>query len=158
MCPIATIELRSGVSLLLKYWAPVLAWMTLMFRWSSDQMSAEHTSRFFAPFLHWLWPNISGETIILLHILIRKAAHVTEYTIVAILLARLFDVHLRQKKISTILMLSFAAAVLFAMGDEFHQSFVPSRTASPIDVGIDSVGALAGLMIYRAGRLHRSKA
>ncbi len=44
------------------------------------------------------------------------------------------------------LVVGFACAIL-AASDEFHQSFVPSRTASPVDVMIDIFGALIGLTI-----------
>ena len=38
-------------------------------------------------------------------------------------------------------------SVLYAATDEFHQSFVPSRMASPWDVLIDTVGAALGLFV-----------
>lgn len=41
---------------------------------------------------------------------------------------------------------AWGLTVLYALSDELHQSFVPGRNASWIDVGIDSVGALLGLM------------
>jgi VanZ family protein len=44
-------------------------------------------------------------------------------------------------------LLAWLAAAIFAVTDEFHQSFVPSRTASPVDVMIDSCGAMIGLII-----------
>ncbi|MDQ6625676.1 MAG: VanZ family protein [Verrucomicrobiota bacterium] len=119
-------------------------------------MSSEHTSRLLGPFLHWLWPSISDETVGILHIVIRKSAHVSEYFIVALLFARLLFAQLPNARSRMVLILSFAAAVVFAMSDEFHQSFVPSRTASPIDVCIDAVGALAGLAVYRVVRLRKS--
>ena len=47
--------------------------------------------------------------------------------------------------------------VLYAASDEFHQSFVPGRSPSIVDVGIDSLGVLTGILavliiisIYRA--------
>jgi VanZ family protein len=40
-----------------------------------------------------------------------------------------------------------AACVIFAVSDEFHQSFIPSRTSSPYDAMIDVCGAFLGLAI-----------
>ncbi len=40
-----------------KYWVPVIAWVLLIFVMSGDLMSAEHTSRFFVPFLRWIAPE-----------------------------------------------------------------------------------------------------
>ena len=48
-------------------------------------MSAEHTSRFLVPFLLWLKPGISVETVALIQFCVRKAAHLTEYAILALL-------------------------------------------------------------------------
>lgn len=45
--------------------------------------------------------------------------------------------------------LAFWLAVLYAISDEFHQSFVPGRTGMPLDVFIDSMGGLAGLAWLR---------
>jgi VanZ family protein len=42
------------------------------------------------------------------------------------------------------------AAVLFALTDEYHQSFVASRTSSLGDAAIDSAGTFLGIIIYRA--------
>ncbi len=44
--------------------------------------------------------------------------------------------------------LAWLVAVTWAGLDEFHQTFVASRTGSPIDVMIDATGALAGLALY----------
>jgi len=44
-------------------------------------------------------------------------------------------------------LLAWLAAAIFAVTDEFHQSFVPSRTESPVDVMIDICGAVVGLVI-----------
>jgi VanZ family protein len=133
---------------LLKAWLPVVLWMGLMFFGSTDLMSAEHTSRFLAPFLRWLDPGISPLTIAQVHLLVRKAAHVTEYAILTGLLFRalrgLIEGFWRRAA------LAFMPAMLFAAVDEYHQSFVPSRTGSFYDVLVDYGGALLGILICRA--------
>jgi len=50
-------------------------------------------------------------------------------------------------KMSLLFLVAALASAIFAASDEFHQSFVPSRTGSPNDVMIDICGALAGLAI-----------
>ena len=72
----------------LKYWLPVLIWLGFIFLGSTDLMSAEHTSRFIAPFLRWLRPDISAEAIAHVQFFVRKCAHVTEYAVLAMLLWR----------------------------------------------------------------------
>ena len=134
----------------LKYWLPVLAWMIFIFIGSTDLLSAEHTSRFIGPFLRWFAPGISEATIVSVQIVVRKIGHLTEYAILAALLYRAFRQH-RDRPVT----LSFIVAALYAALDEFHQSFVTSRTGSPLDVLIDSTGALIGLVLYRLVRERR---
>ncbi|MEO8438654.1 MAG: VanZ family protein, partial [Spartobacteria bacterium] len=128
-------------------WGPVIAWMALMFFGSTDLMSAEHTSRFLTPFLRWLDPDISPATIAQAHLLVRKAAHVIEYTILTALLFRalrgLIAVFWWRAAVALI------PALMFAAADEYHQSLVPSRTGAVGDVLIDYCGAIAGIIICR---------
>ena len=72
----------------LKNWLPVIVWVGVIFLGSTDLMSAEHTSRFIVPFLRWLKPDISAETLASIHFIVRKCTHVGEYAILALLLLR----------------------------------------------------------------------
>jgi VanZ family protein len=127
---------------------PAIIWMAVIFLGSTDLMSAEHTSRIIGPLLHWFNPDISAEAIARVQFFIRKTAHVTEYAILAMLLWRALRSGTGwQMKMSILLFLTWIACAIFAASDEFHQSFVPSRTSSPIDVMIDVTGALIGLAI-----------
>jgi VanZ family protein len=135
----------------LKYWVPVLIWLGVIFVGSTDLMSAEHTSQIIVPLLRWLKPDISPETLALIHFGVRKFGHLTEYAILAMLLWR----GLRrgtnlQLKMSILFITVWLAAAIFAVTDEFHQSFVPSRDAAWGDVLIDSGGAIFGLLIASA--------
>ena len=113
--------------------------MIFIFAGSTDLLSAEHTSRFIGPFLRWFSPDVSDATIASVQLVVRKCGHLTEYAILAALLyraVRLFAV-------------AFIVAAVYAGLDEFHQSFVATRTASPSDVAVDCLGAVIGLVIYR---------
>jgi VanZ family protein len=144
---------------LVKYWVPVIAWIVLIVLASGDLMSAEHTSRFLVPFLRWLDPDISVGTLAEIHFCVRKAAHVTEYAILALLVSRAVFRETNQKWSRSTFLGAWIACVLVAAGDEFRQSFVESRGASPWDVMIDSAGAIFGLLIYaRFTRDKRGKA
>jgi VanZ family protein len=132
----------------LKYWLPPFIWLAVIFVGSTEVMSAEQTSHFLVPFLRWLDPQISFATIAAIHFALRKLGHLTEYAIFAALLWRALRCGTcLQAKMSILFLLAWLAAAIFAVTDEFHQSFVPSRTASPIDVMIDSCGAMIGLII-----------
>ncbi len=87
--------------------------------------------------------------------IIRKLAHFSIYALVGVWIMAFmstFDIKLYKKWI-----ISMLVGVLYAASDEFHQSFVPGRGPSIVDVGIDSLGVLTGILavliiisIYRA--------
>jgi VanZ family protein len=122
--------------------------MAIIFAGSSDLMSAEHTSRVIAPLLHWFFPTISPITVLRVEFFLRKAAHVSEYAVLAVLLYRAFvhTVFQSRRALSAGLVLLSCAA--YAASDELHQSFVPSRTASLRDVMIDVCGATLAVLLY----------
>ena len=132
----------------LKYWLPVVIWLGLIFIGSTDLLSAEHTSRIIDPILRWFNPDVSIATIARVQFFLRKAGHLSEYALLAMLLWRAFrHVPRWQAKMSILFLAIWLLCSFFAASDEFHQSLVPSRTASPKDVLIDVIGALAGLII-----------
>jgi VanZ family protein len=129
--------------------------MLFIFIGSTDLMSAEHTSRFIGPFLRWFVPDIAPATIVSIQLFVRKCAHLTVYAILGALLYRA----LRQTTpgLRSAAAIAFMIAVAYAVLDEFHQSFVTSRTGSAVDVAIDGIGALIGLLLYSAIANRKSK-
>ena len=129
-----------------KIWLPAMAWAGVISILSTDLFSSDHTSAFIIPLLRWLFPHAGAETLELMHAVVRKTAHVTEYFIFSIFLM----VGLRGK--DRVWKLRWAIwAVIIAAGyaslDEFHQSFVASRTASPWDALLDTTGAAAAQVV-----------
>ena len=129
-------------------------------------MSAPHTSRFVEPFLKWLIPGISQATVDLLHLLIRKAGHLTEYAILAMLLRhsiRAAPAFSNGCGYWRAMVVALLLAMTYAGVDELHQAFVPSRIGSVVDVLIDTGGAAIGLALLagvdwlRTGRTPRTK-
>ncbi|MBS4538843.1 VanZ family protein [Clostridium sp. D2Q-11] len=80
----------------------------------------------------------------MLQFIIRKVAHMSVYFILSILLILTFKIFI----IKHYYLLSWIIATVYAITDEFHQSFIPDRGPSVKDVFIDSFGALIGLAIY----------
>lgn len=141
----------------LKNWVPVLVWVCVIFFGSTDLMSAEHTSRFIVPFLRWLKPDISAETLAAIHFILRKAAHVGEYAVLGLLLLRAATLMTDFERSISILWVNVLVACVFvAVTDEFHQAFVTSRSASATDIIVDSVGSILGLLIGAAFARRRS--
>jgi VanZ family protein len=131
-----------------KNWLPAIAWACLISFLSTDVFSSEHTSRFIIPLLHLLIPQASAETLEVMHVIIRKSAHLTEYFILGVLLHRALRGDERGWKLRWALW-AIAIAAAYASLDEFHQSFVPSRTASPWDALIDTIGSSAAQIVMR---------
>ena len=126
-------------------YGPLGIWAILIFIGSGNILSAEHTSSLLRA-VKWLFPSASPEFLALFHFLLRKAGHLTEYAILAALAARAFRNSSHQFLRNHWFWISLLLAVIYALTDEFHQSFVPSRTASIYDSMIDSVGAFIALM------------
>ena len=75
---------------------------------------------------------------------IRKLAHAAEYFILAILLLRALTPCGIQHVTGRHIFLTIGLAVVYAISDEWRQSFVPNRNAQALDVGIDALGAICG--------------
>jgi VanZ family protein len=101
-------------------WLPVLVWAGVIFAFSSIPSLNSGLGT---------WDYV-----------LRKGAHMTEYAILAVLLVRATGAYAW----------AFALAVAYAASDEVHQIFVRGRHGSPLDVGIDAVGALIGITLLRS--------
>jgi VanZ family protein len=128
-------------------YGPLIVWAALIFIGSTDVLSAAHTGGVITRVLLWLFPNLSAGTLNLVHFLIRKSGHLTEYAIFAWLTARAFRTSSQALLRNRWFWASLLLVVVYALSDEFHQSFYPSRTASIYDSMIDSVGGFVALLI-----------
>jgi VanZ family protein len=133
-------------------YAPLVLWLCLIFFASTGELSASNTSLIVRPLLLWLFPDISEARIALAHFLVRKAAHFTEYAILALLAARAFTGSFHDALRRKWFYVSLLLVIVYALSDEFHQSFVPSRTASIYDSLIDMAGGLTALLWYAKAR------
>ena len=141
---------------LLRY-GPLIVWMGAIFYASSGQFSAANTSRIIGPLLRWLFPRISDEQLAFAHFVIRKAAHFTEYAILGWLAARAFTTSSHRDLRRRWFLVALLLVVVYPLTDEYHQSFVQSRTASIHDSFIDMTGGLAALVICALRRRKREK-
>lgn len=115
-------------------WLPVLLWAAVIFVMSTSTFSALNTSKVIEPILRWIFPLASSATISLLHAVVRKCAHFTEYGVLFWLLLR--------GPMAGRPYAALGVCVVYALLDEGHQIFVPGRTPSLFDVALDSTGAL----------------
>jgi VanZ family protein len=108
-----------------RLWLPVVAWAALIFALSS---------------VPDLGTGLGGWDLAL-----RKIAHAAEYAVLGALLLRATG------KTG----LAFTLGALYAVSDELHQSFVPGRLGSPLDVAIDAAGVAVGIVLWQTVRARR---
>ncbi len=107
-----------------RLWLPVVAWAAVIFALSA---------------IPALSSGLGAWDVVL-----RKAAHITEFAILGALLVRAIGLSLP----------AFVAGLAYAVTDEWHQSFVRGREGTSVDVAIDAVGVLIGILAWR--RLRRA--
>ena len=138
---------------LVKYWLPVLLWMTLIFAASGDQKSVHHSSRLIGPFVHWLFPQMPPAQVAEVVFYVRKSAHFTEFAVLAGLLWYALRKPVRHDPrpwSAAPARNAWLLATACAASDELHQYFVPGRQAAVLDVVIDASGAATGLLLIWA--------
>jgi len=112
----------------LNYWLPVIIWAGIIF---------------------WLSSIPDLESGLKQDFILRKIAHMLEFAILTFLLIR----GLKQEKLNykKVILYSLIFALLYALTDEYHQSFVLGRHASLKDAGVDSIGILitVGIWYYK---------
>lgn len=138
----------------LRNWLPVFLWAALIFVFSTDIFSSANTAGAFEPILQQLFPQLPVDYIERLHAVFRKLGHFTEYFVLGGLLWRALRYHDAAGSRSRRLALSIAITAIYAISDEWHQSFVPSRTASLIDVLIDTFSGICGIWTFKLRSRH----
>jgi len=112
-------------------WLPVILWSSIIFSFSNR-------------------PTISASYFDPLDFIIKKAAHLTEYAILFSLIFRAFYQSWYPKKgIDYWENMALISTLIFAISDEWHQSFITGRTATIRDILIDFIGILIGLSIIK---------
>ncbi len=134
----------------LKAWIAAVLWLIVIAIESSALLSASNTSRILYPLLHFLF-GLDWERFHTWHFYIRKTGHVVGYAILSILLFRAWRATLpavnhvkwtlRWANIA-ILGTAFVASL-----DEWHQSFIPSRTGRWQDVVLDTCAGIGAQVL-----------
>ena len=130
----------------------LIGWMGLIFYLShqnagnSSNMSAGLIRRV----LSVLIPETSGDeltnVIASLQFIVRKTAHLTLYLILGVFALLHFSTYNRLTLIAKASS-SFVISVLYAVSDEYHQTYIQGRSGEIRDVIIDSVGAVIGILL-----------
>jgi len=143
----------------IKRWFPVILWFSFIFSMSTGTFSADNTASVVKPVLTFFFPWLRPDQVDVIHFMIRKGAHVFEYFVLGLLFLRAFRGSSPGVWKWRWPLFAITGVALWALGDEYHQSFVATRTASITDVGIDTAGGVLAqcLAAFRhRWRLHRS--
>ena len=138
-------------------WVVTAAWAGTITFLSTASYGGSVTGWMLEQFLSSLHIHLAHRTFEIVHFSIRKLAHCTEYGIFGLFLYHSFTFRRPESWNTRSAYSAVVVAGLFSLTDEYHQSFVPGRTASLKDCGIDTFGAIVGMLLLYAGRhLHAS--
>jgi VanZ family protein len=133
-----------------KVWTPAAIAVAIICVESSDLFSSNNTSGWLRPIVQRLVGPIQDSTWNIFHHYLRKTGHFVGYGLVAFTFLRAWLHTLTQRGPSTLIawrlessILAIFSTAIVASCDEYHQSFIPSRTGSPYDVLLDTAGACA---------------
>jgi VanZ family protein len=138
----------SGKRKLILNWLPATLAVAVIAGESTSTMSAANTSRWLLPFWVHLFGPVTAQKWNLIHHAIRKTGHFMGYGTVGLCFFHGWrsTLSIARRSVQAIRLRSSALAIfctlVIASADEFHQSFLPGRTSSPYDVGIDVCGAI----------------
>ena len=138
---------QSAADGLLKYWAPPIIWMAMIFWFSTDMFSGANTGSLLWKVVSFIYPGATQELFDSIHFSVRKAGHLTEYAVLALLLFRAFRSGSQERWRLRWALSSLLVAFLYASLDEFHQTFTRRRTGSFYDSLIDTSGAATALIL-----------
>jgi VanZ family protein len=149
--------LSSGRHEVLKAWIAAILWLIVIAIESSALLSSHNTSRILFPLLHYLF----GLDLIRFehwHFFIRKGGHIFGYAMLSFLLFRAWRVTLPSldgaKWASRWAAIAVFGTALVASLDEWHQSYLPSRTGRWQDVVLDtSAGIGIQILIFLWAKL-----
>jgi VanZ family protein len=115
----------------------LVCWMGMIFVLSSSQfasqMSYDNTVNWFG----------------MLNYVVRKCAHVAEYAVLAWFWFR--SIRAPGERVGRSVVVACGLTLIYAMSDEWHQSFIPERSGAWSDVLLDGVGAVGmGLLLRRS--------
>jgi VanZ family protein len=138
---------QSAAGGLLKYWAPPIIWMSMIFCFSTDMFSGANTGSLLWKVVSFIYPGATQELFDSIHFSVRKAGHLTEYAVLALLLFRAFRSGAQNRWRRWWALSSLLVAFLYASLDEYHQTFTRHRSGSIYDSMIDASGGVVAMAL-----------
>lgn len=141
-------SLNSHSKHVLKVWIAAGLWIGIIVIESTSYLSSDNTSHYLYPLLHFLF-GISVKAFAPFHAYLRKTGHFVGYFILSLLLFRAWRETLPSVRYWTArwAAIAFLMSAFVASMDEWHQTFLPSRTGTIHDVLLDSSAALTAQIV-----------
>jgi VanZ family protein len=145
----AETDLTASRPNLVRAWWPAVVWIGLIAFESTDFFSSQNTGSMLYRLLTHVFGEINFYKFLVFHHYLRKTGHVVGYGMLSLLLLRGWRATLGRVHSSFLLraaLLSWLGTASVAALDEWHQSYIPSRTGTIWDVALDSVAGVAFLV------------
>lgn len=126
-----------------------MVWIGLICMESTDTFSSQNTGSLLYALITRFYRDINLYDFLIFHMYLRKAGHVVGYGMLSLLLLRGWRATLDPTRawLGRVTLLSWLGTVLVASLDEWHQSYIPSRTGTWRDVVLDSIAGFVFLLI-----------
>lgn len=141
--------MNTSTKRIIKVWLPSAVWLAVIALESTNIGSSDHTTRLLYPIFSFLF-GLDPAHFASWHAVMRKIGHVVGYFILCVLLFRSWRAtfpRLSTRWCPQWAAMAFLSTALVASLDEWHQSFLPSRTGTFRDVVLDSSAALAAQIV-----------
>ena len=143
-------------------WFPVALGIALVALESQEWFGSNYTSHPLRVLFEAIFGPLKPDTWETIHHMIRKTGHVVGYGLLGLAWLRAWWMTLPHARLPTTALRGLLGTAVVASADEWHQAFLPNRTASAWDVLLDCCGAIGFYLIaylfmrvYRPGKLTR---
>jgi VanZ family protein len=139
-------------------WLPVVLGIAIIAVESTEAFGSDHTSAPLRKIFEALFGHVSNPSWGLIHHYLRKTGHFLGYGFIGLAWLRAWWMTLPHSRFRNDALLALLGTAIVASCDEWHQSFLPNRTASPWDVLLDCTGGITlQLIVYIFMRTFKPK-
>jgi VanZ family protein len=139
-------------------WCPVALGMIMIAIESQEFMGSNYTAGPLRHFFEKLFGHVSEEDWDIVHHYMRKSGHFLGYGLIGLAWLRAWWKTLPHSHFFQDALLALLGTAAIASCDEWHQTFLPNRTGTPVDVFLDCTGSLVlQLLVYFYFRLFQPK-
>jgi VanZ family protein len=149
---------RRGLAFWVNAWWPVAFGICLIALESTEMMGSNHTSGPLRALFQAIFGHVPDDRWEIVHVGIRKSGHFLGYGSIGLFWLRAWWITLPHSRFVQDALLALLGTALVASCDEWHQTFLPNRTGTPVDVLLDCSGAIVlQLFVYVFMRVNQPK-